>query len=413
MSILIKDAENSEDIYIEGNHIKEIGTNVTEADKVIDATGKAVLPGLANTHTHGAMSLLRSYADDMQLQEWLEEKIWPVESKLTSEDVYLGTKLACLEMIKSGTTVFADMYFHMEDAARAAEELGLRSVMSYGFIDLNDADKREQEIKKTKEFVESVEGKKLIKASLGPHSVYTVSDEGWDWIKEYSEEKDLLVHTHLSETRKENEECVEDTGKRPTSYLNDLGVLNERLLAAHGCWLTRQECKTLGSNGVSLSYNPCSNMKLASGGVMPFPWLDKFGVNVCLGTDGAASNNNLDLFEEMKFASLLQKNNLWDATVLPAERVWRLATRNGYRALDLDGGVLEEGWLADLIVVDLGLESSCPGHDLYSDLVYSVNGSCVDSTIVNGKVVMENRKVGGEEKILKEAREQAKDLVNR
>ena len=414
MSILIKNVlldKKETNVYIEDNIIQEIGKK-TEADYVIDGKNKAIIPGMVNTHTHAAMCLFRGYADDMKLEEWLQNKIWPLESKLRADDVYLGTKLACLEMIKTGTTTFNDMYFFMESAAKAVDETGLRSVLSYGFIDLFNDEKREKEIKKTKETVRAIENmhNDRIKPALGPHAVYTVSEEGLRWIKNYADEKDLLVHFHLAETKKENNDFIKKHNKRPVKYLNEIGFLDRKLIAAHCIWLNDDDINLLEKHNVKISYNPASNMKLASG-VFNYQKMKK--LTVSLGTDGCASNNNLDMFEEMKIGSLLQKSYFNDETIMPAKEIFSIATENGAKALGLNAGKIEEGKLADVLLIDLKKPELTPNHDLISDLVYSANGSAVDTTICNGKILMKNRRVEGEEEILEKVKKVAEDLINR
>ena len=414
MSILIKNVlldKKETNVYIENNIIQEIGKK-TEADYVIDGKNKAVIPGMVNTHTHAAMCLFRGYADDMNLEEWLQTKIWPLELKLKPEDVYMGTKLACLEMIKTGTTTFNDMYFFMESAAKSIDEMGLRAFLSYGFIDLFNDEKREKEIKKTKETIRNIENmhSDRIKPSLGPHAVYTVSEEGLRWIKDYADEKNLLVHFHLAETKKENEDFVKKYSKKPIKYLEEIGFLDKKLIAAHCIWLNNDDISLLEKHNVKISYNPVSNMKLASG-VFNYQKMKK--LTVSLGTDGCASNNNLDMFEEMKIGSLLQKSYFNDETIMPAKEIFSIATENGAKALGLNAGKIEEGKLADVLLIDLKKPELTPNHDLISDLVYSANGSAVDTTICNGKILMKNRRVKNEEEILEKVKKVALDLISR
>ncbi|MHC1584912.1 MAG: amidohydrolase [Candidatus Syntropharchaeia archaeon] len=415
MSILIKNVTHGKEethIYIEENIIKEIGKKL-EADRVIDGKGKAILPGLINTHTHAAMTLFRGYADDLPLHEWLEEKIWPVEAKLTEEDSYWGTKLACLEMIKSGTTTFNDMYFFAEANARAVIEMGIRGCISGVFADIWGS--CEEWIKKAEKVIRKLiklENNRIIPA-LGPHAVYTVSKEGLQWVSEFSEENDLLIHFHLAETEKENEDFFREKGKRPVKYLEEIGFLTEKLVAAHCVWLTPEEIRTLADHGVKISHNPVSNMKLAVGGTIPYASMKEAGLTVSLGTDGCASNNNLDMFESMKFAALAQKAFRNDPTALSALQAYEMATSEGAKALRIDAGKIEEGKLADVILIDLKRPELTPNHELISNLVYSANGSCVDTVICDGKILMENRRVDGEEEIMEMASKRAMELVRR
>ncbi|MHB8162727.1 MAG: amidohydrolase family protein [Methanoregula sp.] len=409
------------DIFVDdGGIIAAAGEGVrgqykSEADLVIDGDGAIALPGLANTHTHAAMSLLRGYADDMILQDWLSQKIWPLEAHLTGNDVYWGTKLACLEMIKSGTTAFNDMYFMMDEAARAVDEAGIRAVLCYGFIDLFNAEKREAECKATEKLASQIRSMNnpRIKAAAGPHAIYTVSPEGLKWCAEFAQEQNIGIHIHLSETEKEVTDCVAQHGKRPAAMLDDCGMLTPKTIAAHCCWLDDAECDLLGKRGVAVSHNPASNMKLATNRAMPIRPLMAAGANVCLGTDGCASNNNLDMFEEMKTAALLQKFFWNDPTVLPAPAALAMATTNGARALGFGMGMLSVGSPADIVLVSARTACNTPLHNVTSNLVYSCNGSAVETTICDGRILMLNREIPGEDKILAGATQAAHELVSR
>lgn len=415
MSILIKNVilnSKKTDIYIEDNLIKEIGKKQS-ADFVINGEKKAAIPGLINMHTHAAMTLMRSYADDMLLHDWLDKKIWPLEAKLTEKDVYAGARLACLEMIKSGTTCFNDMYWHFHGTAKAADEMGIRGVISAVMIDLFDEKKRDEQIKANKKlFEESKKYSKRVVFSLGPHAIYTVSEEGLMWAKEFADKNRLLIHIHLSETKKEVNDCLKQHKKRPVEYLDDIGFLGKNVIACHSIWLNDNEVKLLAKNNVSLVHNPCSNMKLASG-VFDYEKLKKAKLNLCLGTDGCASNNNHDMLEEMKFASLLQKVHKLNPTIKPANEIFDMATINCAKALGLNAGIIEEGKLADIALIDLKKPELVPNHNLLSNLVYSANGSCVIDLICDGKIVMQDRKVKNEDEIVEEAEKTAMDLVSR
>jgi len=386
-----------------------------DAETRLDGTGQILIPGLVNTHTHAAMTLMRGYADDMPLREWLERKIWPLEAHLTGEDVFWGTKLACLEMIRTGTLAFNDMYFFMEEAARAVGEMGLRATLAYGFIDLGDAGRREEEIRATERFVSAVKGMAdpRIRPAVGPHAVYTVSPEGLRWCADFSREEGIGIHTHLAETEQEVRDCVGMHGKRPAAHLDACGCLTGRTVAAHCCWLDRAECALLAARGASASHNPTSNMKLAVNRAMPYPWMKEAGVNVTLGTDGCASNNSLDLFGAMKDAALLQKFAWNDQTVLPAPEVLHLATEAGARALGLLSGRIEAGAPADLVLVSRAAPGMTPLFSEESNLVYSAAGSAVDTVICDGRVLMFHGVIPGEEEILARAAESAAALVGR
>jgi 5-methylthioadenosine/S-adenosylhomocysteine deaminase len=409
------------DIFITGDgRIGAVGENIRrdfagDADFIIDGSGRIAIPGFTNTHTHAAMTLLRGYADDMHLQEWLSEKIWPLEAHLTGEDVYWGTKLACLEMIRSGTVAFNDMYFFMEDAARAVAESGLKAVLSYGFIDLFDPDRREREMKATEQLIASIRamGNPKIQPALGPHAVYTVSEESLLWCAALSAREQIPIHIHLGETEKEISDAVHQWGRRPVQILDDCGILTPGTVAAHCCWLDRGECRLLGERGVNVSHNPVSNMKLAVGRAMPYPWLKEAGVNVTLGTDGCASNNNLDLFEEMKTAALLQKFSWNSQTLLPAPEALYMATAAGARALGIGNGAIAPGEPGDIILIDRTAVCNTPLHNPDSNLVYSCSGSAVRTVICHGEVLMKDRVIPGEGEVIRGASAAAADLVKR
>jgi 5-methylthioadenosine/S-adenosylhomocysteine deaminase len=329
--------------------------------------------------------------------------------------VYWGTRLACIEMIRSGTTAFNDMYFFMEDTARAVEESGIRAVLSYGFIDLSDAEKREREIKATQNLAAHIRNLKnpRIKAAVGPHAIYTVSKEGLEWCAEFAREHKTGIHIHLSETEKEVNDCIARNGKRPAALLEECGILTPGTVTAHCCWLDEAECRLLGNYGVSVSHNPVSNMKLATNRAMPYPDLLDAGANICLGTDGCASNNNLDMFEEVKVAALLQKFYWNNPTVLPAPEALLMATVNGAKALGFGTGTLTVGAPADIILASIHTACNTPLHHATSNLVYSCNGGVVETTICDGRVLMLERKIPGEAALREGASRAAHDLVLR
>jgi len=417
MSILIKNAllnGSRSDILIRANRIDRIDNNLTkDADEIIQADGMAILPSFANAHTHAAMTLMRGYADDMVLQEWLENYIWPLEAKLTPKDVYWGSKLACLEMIKSGTTLFNDMYWHFHGTARAAEEMGMRAYISGVLIDQFDKEKSDEMIKQNKQlFNESKEYSDRIIFSLGPHAIYTVSEKSLRWVAEFARENELLVHLHVSETKDEVDQCLENHNMRPVEYLDKIGILGPNLLSIHSIWLNNNEIRLLKENDVKLIHTPISNMKLGSG-IFPIEKMLDKNLTVGIGTDGCSSNNNLDMLEEIKFASMLHKIHFRDTTIMSAQDTYELSTSNAKKIFGLDIGEIKEGYLADLILLDLKNESMIPNHNLISNIVYSAERDCVDTTICNGKILMRNGKVEGEEEIKQKAREVAVDLVKR
>jgi len=409
VSILIQQVQHNDqavDVHIDGNLIKKIGDCAGKtADSVIDGSNKAILPTFHNAHHHAAMAYMRSYADDIELFTWLNEHVWPLEETITEEDVYNGARLACLEMIKSGTTFFNDMYWYFHGTARAVEEMGMRAALGAVFIDMGDGDRRAANREQANQLLEeSKQYSDRIHFQLGPHALYTVSKKALVWCSEFASEHDLMIHTHLSETEKEVADCVAEHGMRPPAYLDSLGLLAPNLTAAHCIWLESDEMELLAERNVKALHCPTSNMKLAAG-KFRFTDAQKAGMQIAIGTDGAASNNNLDMSEEIKMAALLEKHFTGDPTALPAETAWHAGTRAGAEMFGHNSGIIEEGALADCMLVDLTNERLAPGHHLISDMVYSADSSCIDTVICDGKILMQNRKVDGEEEIIAKGRE--------
>lgn len=397
------------DVYIEGNEIRRIGKAlpVDRADKVINGRRKAL-----NAHTHAAMTLFRGFGDDMPLKEWLEQKIWPYEAKLTAEDVYWGTKLACLEMIKSGTTTFFDMYYQFRAVADAVEEMGLRALVAGVCFDHFDGTRCTRCEQENEQLFREVEryGRR-IRYAVGPHAIYTVSGELLQWTHRFAVEHDVPIHLHLAETEGEVQNSLKQFGLTPVRYLHKLGVLSPRLIVAHGLYVDTDEIRMLADNGVTVVHNPASNMKLASGYRFLYCEMREAGVRVALGTDGCASSNNLDMVEAMKLASLLGKVWRGNPEAIPAEAIFESATIVGAEAIGLKAGRIAEGYVADLCLVDLNMPAFTPNHHFISNLVYAANGSCVDTVICDGKILMEGKHVPGEENIMEQAARRAYRLV--
>lgn len=378
---------------------------------VLDGRGCIAHAPLINAHTHAAMTLFRGGGDDLPLMEWLEQRVWPYERRLTEEDVYAGTRLAILEMLRSGTVFFNDMYWHFGASATAVEEMGVRACLSRVLIDFGDpARSRElrREIERAHEDARGRSGR--VSHAVGPHSVYTVSEDSLRWAAAFAAEHDILLHIHLAENEREVQDCIERHRSTPVEYAERIGLLSERTVAAHTAWLSHADIRVLGERRVVCVHNPVSNMKLAGGGVFPHRRLAGAGAVCAIGTDGAGSNNNLDLFEEMKVAALLQKFHEDDPTALPAAGVLAMATANPADAFGLPKAGLEVGRAADLILIDATRPEMEPGHSLTSDLVYSANGDVVDSAVCAGRVVMRHREVDGQEEIVAAAREAARRL---
>ncbi|BCV21031.1 amidohydrolase [Moorella sp. Hama-1] len=368
-----------------------------QADTVIAAEGMAALPGLVNAHTHAAMTLLRSYADDLPLKQWLEEKIWPREGELDREDIYWSTQLALLEMIRSGTTTFADMYFHMDAVAEAVVAAGLRGCLSQGLIGFQDTSHKRLAtgISLVKEWQGAGAGR--VTTMLGPHAPYTCPPAYLTRVAETAARLGVGLHIHLAETRGEVDEIKARYGTTPVALVNKLGLLDLPVLAAHCVHLTTEEIAILAAKKAGVAHCPESNLKLASG-VAPVKEMLAAGVNVALGTDSAASNNNLDMVAETRTAALLAKGISGDPTAVPAHQALTMATLNGARALGLEKeiGTLEAGKKADLILVDMRQAHLMPPNDVEAHLVYAARGSDVDTVIVQGRILM----AGGEVKTL-------------
>ncbi len=389
-----------------------------EAERVIDGEGKIAMPGLINCHTHAAMTLFRGIAEDKELDAWLRETIWPLEAKLKPQDIYHGTLLGCIEMIKSGTTCFSDMYFHENMVAKAVIETGLRCVLSPGII---EAGRKmlgrillRSAINIIKEYGRIADGR--ISAMLGPHAVYTCSPQLLKRIGEESMKFNVGIHIHLAETESSAATARKLYKKSEVELLGELGLLSPKLLAAHCVHLSDADVNLMAKHDVKVSYNPISNMKLASGIPRIKDLLDA-GITVGLGTDGPASNNSLDMFETMKVAALLQKVKYGDPRVMPAKKIVEMATIDGARALGLDSliGSLEVGKRADLILIDVNKPHLTPLRNPYAALVYSAHGSDVSTVIVDGRIIMEEREIKNvnELEIMSESERISLDLLRR
>ena len=422
--ILLKGAEvlgsNGEvtlaDIAIDGSMIVEVGEIAADwqADQVIDCTNLLAVPGLVNTHTHAAMTLFRSYADDMQLMDWLQNKIWPAEGNLVAEDVYWGTLLSICEMIKSGTTTFSDMYFHMPEVAKAVAESGIRAVLARGMAGV--APNGEQALTESEEFFNqyhnSADGR--IRVMLGPHAPYTCPPEYLKKVVTLAKKLGAEIHIHLSETIGEVEECQKQYGKSPIALMKELGVLDCGVLAAHCVHVSADDIQIMKEANVRVAHNPGSNMKLASG-VAPVPQMMAAGLCVGLGTDGAASNNNLDMLEEVRLAAMLHKVHTLDPLVIPAKTAVNMATSAGAEALGLGKviGTIAPGFKADITLFDMHAPHWYPRNDRLSLLAYSANSGDVHTVMVDGKILLANKKLTtiDEEQVMYEANKRGLRLI--
>ncbi len=420
MALLIRHAlvEGAEsDILIQGERIARvvpedsIPLDGSDEIEVIEARGMAAIPSLVNAHAHSAMTLLRGIAEDMDLMPWLNEAIWPREARLTAEDVYWGTRLAAIEMIRAGTTLAADMYFFPEAQAQAARDSGMRFVISFPLIDGLDEARGLAQQKACDEFFKRLPdcGPVSIFALAG-HSVYATSASSWRYIARFAKEHGLFIHIHLAETETEDRECRAKTGMSPTAYLDSLGVLGPNTFAAHCLWLDARDWDLLAQRGVTAVHNPVSNMKLASGPAFDYEAARRRGVRVLLGTDGAASNNSLNLFSDMKMAGLLQKHHYKDPKRWPVREILAAASRNGHEFFGTGGGRIETDASADLVLIDLARAEMTPCHDLASNLVYANAGAAVDTTICAGRVLMLHGVIEGEKEVREEAARRAQAL---
>lgn len=426
MGIVIRDCTLDDRVVtvtLSGGHIASIEAAAPDADggagagpdRVIDGRGLHLLPALRNGHTHVAMALLRGYGDDLPLHTWLHDRIWPAEARLTGDHIHAGARLGILEMIRSGTVFFNEMYWHVDRIAEAARELGVRAHLGSAFFDMGDPERErlwrgnvERDVERRDELGD------LVELVLAPHAIYTVSPHNLRWISELARAHGLRLHTHLSETEKEVRDCLDAHGLRPTAHLDAHGVLGPDLTVAHCVWMEPGEFEMLARHGTTVAHNPCANLKLCTGGFLDWRTAKAAGTRIVLGTDGVASNNSFDLFDELKFAALVHKHRADDATLLPAREAWSLVTSEPSRAFGLGAGTVEVGEPADLILVDLSGPETCPGHDLHSDLVYAANGSVVHTTICAGRVLMHDRtlEVADEAEILHGAREAARAIVS-
>ena len=430
MAIFIKDVllnGETSSILIENDTITGIGKDLsmpvsgTYPDrenelKVINAGGKAVFPTFANMHTHAAMTLFRGYGDDHPLQEWLNEWIWPAERNLDDDIIYWGTRLACLEMIKSGTTLFNDMYFYPAAAMRAVQDSGIRAMIGFTGFDFFNPEAAEKMKKEITEWYDGLttENCKLSIPVVAPHAPYTVSGETLQWLADFAAERKLHYHIHMSETESEVAESVKQYGLRPYARLEKLGVLDrcgDNFIGAHSLHLDDEEIKFLGEHHASVVHNPNSNLKLGSGYKFMYNELRDAGVNVTLGTDGCSSSNNLDMLEATKTMALLQKGWRGEPTTMPAAEALRVSTANGFKAAGINAGKIEMGAKADLMLVDLDNIGFIPNNDTLSNFIYAAHSEAIDMVICNGQVVMNNRQVKDEGLIKTEARRVVKRLI--
>lgn len=372
-------------ILVEDGRFKAFDvSDSTEAEKVFEADGLAIVPAFYNAHTHAAMSLLRGYADDMPLQTWLQDHIWPYEEKLTAADIRRGSEMAADEMKATGSVFFNDMYFEIDQTIDVVDKAGIRAAIGITVMEAHSKAQEEQKWDFARRWQDPTGGR--IQLCVAPHAIYTVGTEKFIRAAALARECGLKIHIHLSETRQEVEDCLRDHGTTPVRYLDSIGILGPDVVAAHCVHVDREEWDIIAERGVTAVHCPCSNMKLGSGR-FPYELAIASGARIALGTDGCSSNNNLDMREEMKFAALLAKVS-GDPTLLPAETVLEWATRGGAEAFGIDGGVIAPGKVADAILLDLSSPKMQPCHNLVSNWVYAADSSCIRATMCAGSILL-------------------------
>jgi len=395
-TILNPDGNNFKgDIYIDGNIISEIKQKISqEAEYVIDASNKLVIPGIVNMHTHIAMTNMRGLFDDLKFDAFLNRGFM-LDSNRTDEEIYWGAKLGILEMLSNGITAFMDLYYSEDIIARAVNEIGIRGFLGWAIVNKEITTQKGDPIKNAENFIRNFRNHELVTPLPAPHGVYSTTRDDLLAAKELSDRFDLPMTMHLSENKKEVYDLVKKEKKRPVEYLEGIGVISDKFIGAHGVYLTLSEIKTLGKYGATIVNNPVSNMKLGNGNFSPILEMLQYGVNVTLGTDSATSSNHLDLIETGRVASYLQKNYREEPTAVPAVETFKFMTINPYKVLKKKIGLIKEGYLADLAILNKGLNMEpSEGHEIES-LIYSGSGRNVQYTIVNGKILYEEGKFKG------------------
>ena len=421
--ILLKNAlldDKRVNIYVNDGMIASITPSVPgepltvdAATEVVDCSTKAVLPSFINMHTHAAMSMMRGVGEDISFHEWLA-RIWRIESGLTPEYVYYATKLACLEMIKTGTATFNDQYWFMPQARLAAVEMGIRPVLSYVLCDRMDPEQSRIQIRECiRHYEDSLLWPEKTQFAISVHAVYSVCEDTIVWAARFASEHGLKLHIHLSETQKEVNDCkAAHNGMSPVEYLESLGFLSQDVIAAHALWLSEKDVEILGRHRVNCVHNINSNLKLTSGYRFKYNELRDAGANVCIGTDGCGSSNNLDMLEAMKTAAIVQKAWRGDPTAMPLDELFAAGTSNGAKALGLNTGVVKVGNKADLMLVDIDNWHFVSNAPTLANFVYSAHSDCIDSLMCDGRWIMRNRIVKGEREILADARKVLAQFIN-
>ena len=407
------------DVVVDNETIVSVGPKYNgTGDMEIQASGDIVMPGMVNTHTHVAMTVMKGAADDLQFPDFLNT-VFKVDSDRTDKDIDIGTKLGCMEMIAGGTTTFLDLYYSEDIIAKAVKDSGIRGALSWCVLDEEFTTQNGNPLKNCKEFRSKFGKERKIIPSAGLQGVYVCNEETCVSTKEFADKEDMILHLHLSETRGEVNEHKKKTGKRPAEWLSSIGVLGKNTTAAHSAWLTMNEVRLMGKAGMSVAMCPVSNMKLATGGVAPVPQFMKEGVNVSIGTDGSTTNNSLDMFSEMKILGLLQKSHNWDASVTTAQQLLDFATINGAKAVGLGDkiGSIEKGKFADIVILNGKAPNLRPlvPENMISNVVYSSSSLNVKTVMCQGDIIMEDGKILtlDTEKVLNEAEDAWTSLCRR
>ena len=399
------------DILIDGNKIAKIADKLnTSADEIIDCRDKAILPSFCNTHTHASMMFLRGIGEDKNLFDWLNQDIFPREAKLKPEHFYPLSRYAILEMIKTGTTCFTDMYFEVPETIRAVEEMGLRAIIPYPGMDFFDEKEAEKRIQRAIKYLDEPSPNSRIKKALYCHAIYTCSQKLVEGFSDLAQKYDVYLQIHVSETQKEVDDCLQKYGCRPVELLYKWGVMGPKTLFAHAVHLNDEEIELVKKTGTVLAHCPTSNLKLGSGQMNLQRYLDA-GVKLTLGTDGVSSNNSLSMISEMKFAALSAKNKAVSVLAGKVDDIFQIATQNGFNAFGIKAGEIKVGYLADFILVDMNNQFLLPNNNLKSNMIYAADSSCITDVFCDGKAVMKNRIIPHEAEIIADFKHVCSDLL--
>jgi len=400
------------DILVQANRISKIADTIEEADAdTWECKGKAILPTFCNTHTHASMMFLRGLGEDKNLMDWLNQDIFPHEAKLKPEHFYPLSRYAILEMIKTGTTCFTDMYFEVPETIRAVEEMGVRAILPYPGMDFFDEKEADKRIERATAFLNEPSPTDRIKKCVYCHAIYTCSERQIRGFKALADKYDTYLQIHVSETQKEVDDCVAKFGCRPVELLYKWGIMGPKTLFAHSVHFNDTEIELVKKTGTVIAHCPTSNLKLGSGQMDLQKYLDK-GLCVTLGTDGAASNNSLSMISEMKMATLSGKNKANSVLAVKIEDIWKIATQNGFNAFGFNAGIIEEGKLADFMLVDLNNQFLCPNYNLLSNMIYAADSSCITDVVCDGKAVMRNKVIPNEDEIREEFKRATSSLLS-